>query len=473
MNAKENVASAAVMQVATTRQFGDMEIQVYENPAVNHMRPQDDLWMTREQIGTALEYGDPIRSISKIHERNTDRLDPLSSVVNLTTEVGKHTQMRQIYVYSLRGVMEICRYSKQPKANAFMDFCWDVMTALMRGETVSLESRRQAEERAMTAKRQANFEVLNHTLHDLGDNQQLLYAQYEELSKYRAEDRQAIENVLSYDRTLIEMVKRVITKADMVLQGIERLVPSDPNVKSVKFTKFQVPASDTSWSHDTKLMIKAIADAHGEDTGRVRGWFHNLLKTEYGWSVYEERKKYAEEYGIDDVQSIPCWAVIENDSVIRCVFYNRVADRYEECTGRKVERMEEPKKKPPMIPLDAIPKHNPVVVAEAHAVEVETPVVETPAVEVPATKKKGYYKPSITLPIVEPIAKKLGDKTIGYRITYAKIYNVIGVTKMDRMRRAYIRTHNKPPKSTPDIFQNSEKNMKVFKEAARALDAIF
>lgn len=141
-------------------------------------------------------------------------------------------------------------------------------------------------------------------------------------------------------------------------------------------------------------------------------------------------------------------------------------------------------KKPPMIPADMIPTRHrvepapevvaeesaPVVVAEAHAVEIETPAVEAPAVEEPK-KKYYYYKPSITLPIVEPIAKKLGDKTLGYWVTYAKIYDAIGTAKMDRMRKAYVRSHNKPPKSTPDIFQNSDKNMKVFKEAAKIVAA--
>lgn len=136
-------------------------------------------------------------------------------------------------------------------------------------------------------------------------------------------------------------------------------------------------------------------------------------------------------------------------------------------------------KKPPMIPADMIPTRHrvepapevvaeepaPVVVAEAHAVEIETPAVKEPK------KKSYYYKPSITLPIVEPIAKKLGDKTLGYWVTYAKIYDAIGTAKMDRMRKAYVRSHNKPPKSTPDIFQHSDKNMKVFKEAAKIVAA--
>ena len=92
--------------------------------------------MTREQIGTALEYGDPVRTIAKIHDRNADRLNPLSSVVSLTTEVGDYTQQRETFVYTLRGVMEICRFSRQPKADKFMDFVWDVMDSLYNGSSV-------------------------------------------------------------------------------------------------------------------------------------------------------------------------------------------------------------------------------------------------------------------------------------------------------------------------------------------------
>ena len=47
-------------------------------------------------------YGDSISA-------NKSHLDPLSSTFNLKVEAGSHTQMRQIYVYNLRGVMEIYR----------------------------------------------------------------------------------------------------------------------------------------------------------------------------------------------------------------------------------------------------------------------------------------------------------------------------------------------------------------------------
>ena len=88
--------------------------------------------MTRKQIGEALEYSDPIRNISKVHERNADRLNPLSGVVSLTTPGGQ----QESFVYNIRGVMEICRLSRQPKADKFIDFVWNVIIFLMQGETV-------------------------------------------------------------------------------------------------------------------------------------------------------------------------------------------------------------------------------------------------------------------------------------------------------------------------------------------------
>ena len=84
MNENENVA----MQLATTRKFGELEIQVYENPAVGHSRVQDDFWMTREQIGTALEYSNPMTAIKNIHNRNTTRLDPLSTQLKMSQVEG-------------------------------------------------------------------------------------------------------------------------------------------------------------------------------------------------------------------------------------------------------------------------------------------------------------------------------------------------------------------------------------------------
>lgn len=70
--------------------------------------------MTREQIGTALEYSNPGIAIQKIHDRNADRLNPLSTVTKLVKVEGSREVTRDVIVYTLRGAMEICRFSRQP-----------------------------------------------------------------------------------------------------------------------------------------------------------------------------------------------------------------------------------------------------------------------------------------------------------------------------------------------------------------------
>ena len=85
--------------------------------------------MTREQVGIALEYENPSQSIKNIHSRNRDRLDRFSGGVKLTppenrtNSRGSGSGPQFTTIYTLRGVMEICRLSRQPKADAFMDFC--------------------------------------------------------------------------------------------------------------------------------------------------------------------------------------------------------------------------------------------------------------------------------------------------------------------------------------------------------------
>lgn len=89
-------------------------------------------WMTRDQIGAALEYSNPRVAIAKIHARKKARLDKYSVVTKLVSPDGKTYDTT---VYNRKGVMEICRHSDQPQADAFMDFCWETMDGLMSGKT--------------------------------------------------------------------------------------------------------------------------------------------------------------------------------------------------------------------------------------------------------------------------------------------------------------------------------------------------
>lgn len=453
------------MQVATTKRFGDLEIQVYENPAVDHTRAQDDFWMTREQVGQALGYKNPSISIGTIHKRNAARLDPLSGLINLITPGGK----QQTYVYNMRGVMEICRYSTQPKANAFIDFCWDVMVALMRGETVSLN---QTE-----LKRQERFDKMTQTLTEI-------HSKMDALEAARQQDRNALDNVLFVCKQL---------ERKLISMGQPQKQPEQATTTDAKETHTTTYKGRSEWRTEIYKLGNSIARMTGLPLNAILKQAYDYIGRNYGWYFKDERKAYVERVGYNgDIKNISGLDIIEESETWKSIFTSIMKDRYEnEKHDAEVRKgiKSALTKKPPMIPADMIPTRHraepapeviaeepaPVIVAEAHAVEVETPAVETPAAEAPAVeepkKKYHYYKPSITLPIVEPIAKKLGDKTLGYWVTYAKIYDAIGTAKMDRMRKAYVRSHNKPPKSTPDIFQYSDKNMKVFKEAAKIVAA--
>ena len=121
------------LTLATQKPFGTLTCDFYKNDS-------NEFYMTREQIGQALEYAKPTDAICLIHKRYADRLDPLSSTFKMKVEVVNgdvtYTQPRDVFVYNIRGVMEICRFSRQPKADKFMDFVWDVMESLYNGNSV-------------------------------------------------------------------------------------------------------------------------------------------------------------------------------------------------------------------------------------------------------------------------------------------------------------------------------------------------
>lgn len=98
------------MKLVTTETFGEVPCDFYRNM-------NDDILLTRNQIGTALEYSDPNTAITKIHSRHKDRLDQFSVSTKLASTDGKEYET---YLYTERGIMEICRWSSKPLANKFM-----------------------------------------------------------------------------------------------------------------------------------------------------------------------------------------------------------------------------------------------------------------------------------------------------------------------------------------------------------------
>lgn len=63
------------LKLVTSEKFGEVPCAFYQQDG------SDEVLLTREQIGTALEYSDPRAAIRMIHNRHKERLDKYSVVV--------------------------------------------------------------------------------------------------------------------------------------------------------------------------------------------------------------------------------------------------------------------------------------------------------------------------------------------------------------------------------------------------------
>ncbi len=122
------------LKLITTQSFDDISCDFYKN--IN-----DEYLMTREQIGTALGYKNPSKAIEKIHIRHKDRLDKHSCLIkskkidlSQTGGIDSNGAIQERIFYTRKGIIEICRRSKQSVADEFMDWCWEVIDNIIKAE---------------------------------------------------------------------------------------------------------------------------------------------------------------------------------------------------------------------------------------------------------------------------------------------------------------------------------------------------
>lgn len=124
------------LEIIKSENFGEIEVDFYQDN-------NKELFMTREQIGNALDYKKARDSIRKLHSRNKDRLDKFSVEVKLTATDGKQYETT---LYTYKGIYEICRLSRQPKADKFMDWVWDVVEEIRTKGYYALTNQQQQPE---------------------------------------------------------------------------------------------------------------------------------------------------------------------------------------------------------------------------------------------------------------------------------------------------------------------------------------
>lgn len=421
------------MTVITSKPFGALNVDVYQND-------KHQYYMTREQIGRALECKEPRKYIAKIHERNADRLDSLSTVVKLTTVEGGITKEREIICYSLRGVMEICRLSRQPKADAFMDFCWDIMESLMRGDSVLATPKMDAA---------LSKEFIDVRLHALFDSMKSLQ---NELDSTRKDLSDQIEEARATSNEALNVISSV---SQCVHQIKDKQM--DNAIRAKNYTPRNVFQDEMSeWRKDLYSKIGVIANTKGYTNKETLHKIYEYLNHNYGFVLEDARAKYIKRTNRSG--KISTIDIIEEDSTWKSVMGAVVADMY----AASIERLHQNQNelRPVLKTVEAVPEAN---VSDAPMVEVEVKEV------VNEKPKKQSESATYLVPIIEPLAQKLGDKTIHYHRTYRMVYNRIGFTKMDNMMKQYKRIHGRVPSPKTKVFLENDKAMRVFKKAVKEL----
>ena len=425
------------MVVITSKPFGALSMDVYEDS-------KHQYYMTREQIGRALEYSDPVTAICKIHNRNADRLDPLSSTTKLVVGEKNRTNTREFYMYSLRGVMEICRLSRQPKADAFIDFCWDIMESLMRGDTVLATPKMDAA---------LSKEFIDVRLHALFDSMKNLQ---NELNSTRKDLSEQIEEA----RATSNEALNVISSVSQCVHQIKDKQMDDAIRSTRNFTPRKDVMSD--WRKKMYERINVIAAINEMKVQDVFRDIYEYMNRVYTFVIEEERRKYCARTG--RTGHIPTIDVVEASTMYKSIFGALVEDSYTEAINKKKEEAVEQKALPEAKVFEAAPEVDvcvaPVIDVEAKEVDPESVVEEKP--------KKQTETAKILFPIMLPLAEKLGDKP-QYKHTYTLIYERIGYKKMSNLFVAYEKAHGKAPHPKTKVFIENEKNLALFKKTVKQL----
>lgn len=420
------------MTVITSKPFGALSMNVYEDN--NHQ-----YYMTREQIGTALEYNNPNKAIQNIHVKNTDRLDPLSTFLKLRNVERGITKEREYIVCSLRGVMEICRLSRQPKADAFMDFCWDIMESLMCGDSVLATPQMDAA---------LSKEFIDVRLHALFDSMKNLQS---ELDSTRKDLSDQIEEARA---TSNEALNAISSVSQCVHQIKDKQM--DNAIRAKNYTPRNVFQDDMSdWRKDLYSKIGVIANTKGYTNKETLHKIYEYLNRNYGFVLEDARAKYIKRTNRSG--KISTIDIIEEDSTWKSVMGAVVADMY----AASIERLHQNQNE-----LRLTPK---AVEAVSEVNVSDGPIVDVVVKEVVEDKpKKQSETAKILFPIMMPLAENLGDKP-QYKHTYTLIYECIGYKKMNNLFIAYEKAHGKAPSPKTKVFIENEKNLALFKKAVKQL----
>lgn len=94
---------------------------------------ENNIYMSRTQIGYALQYKDPANAIKNIHNKNHDRFDKYSVVLTgaqFEPPLKNNSKAQKVYMYNEFGIYAMCARSRQKVADNFNDWVAGVISSI-------------------------------------------------------------------------------------------------------------------------------------------------------------------------------------------------------------------------------------------------------------------------------------------------------------------------------------------------------
>lgn len=240
--------------------------------------------VTREQIGRALGYSNPANAIKNIHLKHKERLDKFSTQLTLGYVEGDRYVERERILYNRKGIMEICRWSRQPLADKFMDWCWEIMDRLISNSLNTVTLSRE------------EYSMIINTVNEVG-----------QLNKVNEQLTRQLQIISAQNTTMQDKLSRM-------WQKIMLIVP---------------PAHYSSWKNKMSQKIVSLAKILGytndDDRKSIYSDIYNMMRSDYDIDL----DSYKENYLLSqiDCKNVAMIDVIDSDTALRD-FFEEIVDRY-------------------------------------------------------------------------------------------------------------------------------------------------
>lgn len=240
--------------------------------------------VTREQIGRAFGYKNPANAIKNIHLKHKERLDKFSTQLTLGYVEGNRYVERERILYNRKGIMEICRWSRQPLADKFMDWCWEIMDRLISNSLNNVTLSRE------------EYSMIVNAVNEVG-----------QLNKVNEQLARQLQIISAQNTTMQDKLSRM-------WQKIMLIVP---------------PVHYSSWKNKMSQKIVSLAKILGytnnDDRKSIYSDIYSMMKSDYDIDLDSYKENYL--LSQTDYKNVAMIDVINSDTVLRDIF-EEIVDRY-------------------------------------------------------------------------------------------------------------------------------------------------